>query len=253
MPNSSVLISRETVSPSRDKQFRERGYFLLEKCFSREEMDELKTYIEPFVEAKEKDLEAKGLKNQGISRANQISFTEHLAEKSPEIMNFVKHEVFQDLCLKLIGPEVSLYWDQAVYKRPENPKDFPWHQDNGYTPIEPENYLTCWIALEDATIENGCIWVMPETHKQGTVEHRDTPIGKQCYFGNDKGVPVPLRQGGMAVFSSLTFHKSGPNLTRDKIRKGYIVQFCHAQAVHQITRQPLNRTVVFRQRKTEAG
>ena len=43
----------------------------------------------------------------------------------------------------LVGPDVRLYWDQAVYKKPGTKDDFPWHQDNGYTYVEPQSYLTC--------------------------------------------------------------------------------------------------------------
>lgn len=132
--------------------------------------------------------------------------------------------------------------DQSVYKKPETKKEFPWHQDNGYTPIEPEQYLTCWIALEDATIENGCIWIMPGTHKQGVIEHIRTETGLLCYFGKEKGIPVPLKKGGVAVFSSLLFHKSGVNVS-DTIRKGYIVQYTTIDAISKKTGERLNGPV----------
>ena len=48
-----------------------------------------------------------------------------------------------------------MYWDQEVYKKPEKPRRVPWHQDNGYTYIEPQQYLTIWLALTDATEEMG--------------------------------------------------------------------------------------------------
>ena len=63
------------------------------------------------------------------------------------------------------------------------------HQDNGYVAIEPEHYLTCWLALNDATLENGCIWARPRSHLGSVVEHKPTPIGLQCYFGDDPGIP----------------------------------------------------------------
>ena len=56
---------------------------------------------------------------------------------------------------------MRLYWDQAVYKKPDTAAPFPWHQDNGYAYVEPQQYLTCWIALTDATEDNGCPWVVP--------------------------------------------------------------------------------------------
>jgi ectoine hydroxylase-related dioxygenase (phytanoyl-CoA dioxygenase family) len=44
-----------------------------------------------------------------------------------------------------------------MYKRPEGRRESPWHQDIGYVPTDPAHYLTCWIPIVDATIENGCI------------------------------------------------------------------------------------------------
>jgi hypothetical protein len=57
-----------------------------------------------------------------------------------------------------------------------------WHQDNGYTFVEPQQYLTCWVALTDATEANGCPWVAPGVHKLGTLAHRYVePLGFECF------------------------------------------------------------------------
>jgi hypothetical protein len=53
------------------------------------------------------------------------------------------------------GPDVRLYWDQAVYKKPRTEAPFPWHQDKGYTFVEPQQYLTRWVALTDADLKTG--------------------------------------------------------------------------------------------------
>ena len=82
-----------------------------------------------------------------ISRAEEITFTTHLVTQSDILKKFSKHQVFSKLCKDLIGPNVRLYWDQAVYKKPGTKDEFPWHQDNGYTFIQPQAYLTCWVAL----------------------------------------------------------------------------------------------------------
>ena len=76
--------------------------------------------------------------------------------------------------LDLLGPAVRLYWDQAVSKPPGATSDVPWHQDNGYTPVEPEGYVTCTFALDAMTRENGCLWIQPGSHRQGTRPHRPT-------------------------------------------------------------------------------
>ena len=76
------------------------------------------------------------------------------------------------ICRDLVGPDVRLYWEQAVYKQPHSTEPVLWHQDNGYTFVEPQAYLTCWIALTDATPENGCVVVMPGAHRDGTLAAR---------------------------------------------------------------------------------
>ena len=124
--------------------------------------------------------------------------------------------MFCDLVHDLIGPDVRLYWDQAVYKKPGTRAPFPWHQDNGYTFVEPQAYLTCWVALTDATETNGCPRVVPGLHRGGTLAHRATDLGFVC-FDEPPSPPVdaPVRAGGIVVFSSLTPHATGPNLTAD--------------------------------------
>jgi phytanoyl-CoA hydroxylase len=224
------------------KAYEDKGYFILESFFTAEEIEAVTAKIDLAVEEHNRKL-AGGPGTEGISRANEITFTSHLVKKNPFFQDFCAQSKFVELTTRLLGPDVALYWDQAVYKQPETNKDFPWHQDNGYGSTLKDPYVTCWIALEDATVENGCIWVMPESHKQGIVEHRPTPIGLQCYFGEDPGIPVPLKKGSMVVFSSLLFHRSGPNLS-NSMRKGYIVQYFPTYAVNQKTGGTFKKMVI---------
>ena len=109
--------------------------------------------------------------------------------------------------------------------------EFPWHQDNGYTFVSPQQYLTCWIALTDATLDNGCPWIAPGVHRSGTLAHRWTPLGFQCLDTSpDDAQVLEVPAGSIAVFSSLTPHRTGPNMTGD-IRKSYILQYAPDAAV----------------------
>ncbi|HET6950454.1 MAG TPA: phytanoyl-CoA dioxygenase family protein, partial [Acidimicrobiales bacterium] len=132
---------------------------------------------------------------------------------------------FAGVCADLIGPDVNLYWDQAVYKKPEKPRRFPWHQDNGYAYVEPQQYLTCWVALTDATLANGCPQVAPGRHRAGTLAHTYVdPLGYECFTEPGVVAAGEVAAGGVVVFSSLTPHLTGPNLTQE-VRKAYILQY----------------------------
>ncbi|REE94609.1 ectoine hydroxylase-related dioxygenase (phytanoyl-CoA dioxygenase family) [Paenibacillus taihuensis] len=204
------------------KHYEEQGYVILENLFSNEEMDRIRSIIDVFDWEGEEALKvgSKGFNNI----PNQINFTCNLARRHENLEQFICDRRFVDLTTTVLGPDIRLYWDQSVYKRPEADRDFPWHQDNGYVPTDPVEYMTCWLALEDATLENGCIWIQPESHKKGFVEHKKTDIGWQCYFGEDPGMPVPLRKGSMVIFNSLLFHRSTPNRSQGT-RKAYVIQY----------------------------
>ena len=90
--------------------------------------------------------------------------------------------------------------------------------------IEPQAYLTCWVALTDTDDTNGCPCVMPGLHKKGTLHHEATELGHEIPLDSSDSVVLPLKAGSIAVFSSLTPHRTGPNLNNN-IRKAYILQY----------------------------
>lgn len=212
------------ITPQQERAYHDDGFFVLEDAFDAATMQRAIAEIDPFEARVEAFLQAQPERRIFIARAGEITFTTHLVLLSPWLRAFCAGPVFQDLAHDLIGPDVRLYWDQAVYKRTEARQDFPWHQDNGYTYVEPQQYLTCWVALTDATEANGCPWVVPGLHRHGTLQHRMTELGWCCLDDPANTVAVPARAGSIVVFSSLTPHRTGPNLTQ-AVRKSYIVQF----------------------------
>jgi phytanoyl-CoA hydroxylase len=205
-------------------QYNRDGFIIFENVFDNSTIDALEAELDPIEEAATEHLHKQGGRVL-ISRADEITFATHLVTRSSFANAFTRSQFFLDLTHDLLGPDVRLYWDQLVYKKPGNPQVFPWHQDNGYTFIEPQQYLTCWVALSDATEENGCPWVIPGAHRQGTYEHQWTNLGFDCTPEEpENGLPAPVKKGGVVVFSSLTPHMTGPNLT-NHVRKTYIAQF----------------------------
>jgi len=218
------------VSARDAERYGRDGGFALEHAFTRSEIDAVIAAIDPLEAETEAFLATRPDGRHGIARAREITFRPHLVVQSPVLHAFAKHPVLVDLAHDLIGDDVRLYWDQSVYKKPEADDEFPWHQDNGYTYIEPQQYLTCWIALTDATVDNGCPWIVPGGHLRGTLEHEWTRLGYRCLENPAGAVPLELAAGSIAVFSSLTPHRTGPNGT-DEVRKAYILQYAPDGAI----------------------
>lgn len=218
------------VTADQADAFHERGYVLIEGVLDAATLDEVTAALDERAEATEAFLRQMPDERLSIAEAGAILFSPHAVLASDVVRRFAAHPVFAGLCHDLVGDDVRLYWDQLVYKQPEKPRHFPWHQDNGYTYVEPQQYLTCWVPLTDATVDNGCPWVVPGLHLGGTLAHTYVePLGHQCLENPEGAVPVPAAVGGVVVFSSLTPHMTGPNTT-DEVRRTYILQYAPDRA-----------------------
>jgi len=219
-----------TLSAEQVAAFDRDGFLVIMNAFDHETLEMLDTEIAPgqrmvadlLAQLPGHRLSVAGLDTQVVAP--------HLVLRSSRLAAFCAHPLLAGLARDLVGPDVNLYWEQAVYKQPHSAEPVLWHQDNGYTFIEPQAYLTCWIAITDATLATGCISVMPGAHRDGTLAHADTPIGFECWGDHDHAVDVPVPAGSIVVFSSLTPHATRVN-TSDEVRKAYIIQYCHASAV----------------------
>lgn len=213
------------------RDFDRDGFFVLRDVLDREAVERTRREIDDYEAAEAKRLAAQPDQRDEISEHDAITFTGSLVERSPWLRQVVASERLTGILADLIGPNVILYWDQAVYKKPEKPRRFPWHQDTGFVFVEPQAYVTIWLALMDVTVENGCPQLVPGLHRQGTLHHYYVdPLGFECFPAHPDATPAELGAGSAVVFSSLTPHMTGPNTTRE-VRKGYVLQYAPEGAV----------------------
>jgi phytanoyl-CoA hydroxylase len=219
-----------SLTPDQVAQFDEHGFVVVPDLIDadtvaevRDDLDRLEAEVDAFLQTREDG-------RFSITETGALTIAIHAVTRSEKAKALSAHPAILGLCADLIGPDVRLYWDQAVYKKTEKPRRVPWHQDNGYTYVEPQEYLTVWLALTDATEENGCPEVAPGAHRQGTLLHHYVePLGWECLEEGTPSVAAPVPAGGAVVFSSLTPHRTGPNRT-DEVRKAYILQYCPSDA-----------------------
>ncbi|HTO70683.1 MAG TPA: phytanoyl-CoA dioxygenase family protein [Myxococcota bacterium] len=211
--------------------FRERGYTSLGQVFSTAELEEIRSAY---------DLALAKPMHIGERGKSKFEYAPLLQLRSPALRRFATSRVLVEPLLELLGPEVRLYWDQAVSKPPGTGSETPWHQDNGYGAVEPAEYVTATLAVDAMTAANGCLWIQPGSHRAGPVPHRDTGAFFQIgYEGSATGEPLELAAGEVGIFSSLTLHRAGPNPTALP-RRSWVIQFIPAHAIHGETRKPFD-------------
>jgi hypothetical protein len=206
------------------RRFRTRGYVVVPDLFDEDECRRIADRIE----------QAAFELALGEATDGPLSYRPMMHLGDPALAAVATDPRWAGVVQPLLGTgDVRLYWEQAVAKPAEARTELPWHQDNGYTPLVPEEYLTCWLALDDAEVDNGCLWVIPGSHHEGTVPHRNDERGGPFRVGHAgpaaDGVPVPVARGSVLAFSSLLMHRSGPNVT-DRRRLAWIIQYCGAEA-----------------------
>lgn len=204
--------------------FRSHGFVVVPDVFDHRECDEITAHIE----------DAAFELALGDAIDGPLSYRPMMHLASPALTAVATDARWSEIVQPLLGTgDVRLYWEQAVSKPSQAKTELPWHQDNGYTPLVPEEYLTCWLALDDAELDNGCLWVIPDSHHRGTLPHRNDDGGGPFRVGHagpdTDGIPVPVQRGSVLAFSSLLMHRSGPNTT-DRRRLAWIIQYCSADA-----------------------
>ena len=212
------------ISDAQARDYDEIGCFVFDNAFSADELRAIDEAIEPGERLVREFLASQPDGRFGVAGADTQTVAPHLVRNSDLLRDVCAREPLAGIARDLLGPDVRLYWEQAVYKQPHSAEPVLWHQDNGYTFVDPQAYLTCWIAITDATLENGCVTFMPGAHRDGTLVHRSTPIGFECWGDSSAARAVPVRAGSIVVFTSLTPHFTAANVT-DDVRKAYIVQY----------------------------
>jgi phytanoyl-CoA hydroxylase len=121
------------------------------------------------------------------------------------------------LSKSLLGADMALAFDMIFFKAPHSATPTPFHQDSAYWPSLPDaRALSCWIALDDVNIHNGCLWFIPGSHLQIQRPHyiSDECSGTlACEGREDEAVAVPLMAGSCTFHLGDTIHYSRGNLT----------------------------------------
>ena len=220
--------------------YRRQGHLTINNVFSPAEMDAVVRDIEAwgasFLEALPADQRAWYI-DGGVSARTVLRKLDNPHAHRDAVQALARDRRLLDLVETLIGPGVSVYFSQIFFKPPEGGGPKPAHQDNFYFgPADPEGMVTAWIALDDATLENGCLYYGDGTNL-GPVYDHFAPEGEPYNLQIPTAIlerqpmsPAPVRKGGVSFHHGNTFHNSGTNQSQ-KWRRACALHFvCNSNA-----------------------
>jgi Phytanoyl-CoA dioxygenase (PhyH) len=161
----------------------------------------------------------------------------NIHHKALAVRDFYFEGPLVDVAEQLIGPNLKGATSQLTFKMRGNTKPFGWHQDNGYGELEPYNALTTLTALDDTDRGNGCLWLIPGSHKQGQIKVKQTEEQKQkkseiiVEADDHLAIPMEMKAGDSLIFSCWTLHKSDGNFSTDRDRRILFLRYADADAV----------------------
>jgi ectoine hydroxylase-related dioxygenase (phytanoyl-CoA dioxygenase family) len=235
------------ITPEEIRQYREQGYIVLHDVLSEEEMATIDPWFEHFITGKEP-----GMKRDfcDMSQPYGTPVEEFRLVNAmlpsvyrPEFKNNIFQQVARSIADQLY-PEgkAGLDYEQFLAKKPNKSQaEFAMHQDLGYWPKTKNTWTATFsLALNDATLENGCLQVVPGSNKEPELRpHRPKDYGHQAegevnrddshtlvieMKHDDRIVFLPVKRGSITIHDERIVHGSGGNYT-DEWRKTYVMAF----------------------------
>lgn len=221
-------VMSTTVTDEQKQQFRDEGYFILERAVPPDLLEILRSCAQYAIDKVHREMDARGTDSLGGSYRNKRYFATGIWKDRPQLRQFLFSDLMADVCRATLGEDACLFYEQYVIKSAEQGMKFSWHQDSGYVHPFHKPYLTCWIPLDDVNEENGTVYLLPYSRAgiRTYVQHVRDPESNDMvgYFGSDRGIPVIVPAGSIACFSSYVFHCSGANRT-SRARRVYLAQY----------------------------
>lgn len=165
--------------------------------------------------------------------------------------DFIKKDVLLNLIEDILGKNIDCFLSQFIFKNP-GAWGQPWHQDSSYFPFDREPQVGAWLATSPATIENGCLVVLPGSHKEPLHEHLpdDRPGANYGYteikdHNFQKEMPLLLNTGDLLLFHSFLMHKSYDNTSQTR-RTAMVYHFAETGTKFGEVDSPTNEWISVR-------
>ncbi len=164
----------------------------------------------------------------------------------PQLMEIVRHERIVAVLSRIIGAHLpSAWWNGSVkcmqsmlFCKPPGALGQAWHQDEAFIPTRDRSLCGAWVALDDATVENGCLWAVPGAHRAGVIyptrphDRRDEWDHTQEMFGHDasRATALEVKRGDVVFFNGYLPHMSYRNRS-NSYRRVFVSHYMSMQSL----------------------
>lgn len=216
--------------------YRENGYLGVENVLSREELEVMRGVIDEFVEQSRSVTQSDSVYDLEPGHTSENPRLRRLKEpiKQHEVFTqTLHHKKILEIVSQLIGPDLRCNGDKLNMKLAEFGSPVEWHQDWAFYPHTNDDLLAVGIAIDEMTEENGCLLVVPGSHKGRIYDHHQDGYFAGAVteddFNDADAVPVLVGESGISIHHVRTLHGSLPN-TSTNPRRLLLYQYCAADA-----------------------
>lgn len=219
-----VEEKQSPATPGDELFYRENGYIAYPGFFSRDEVAALREAIDRAIETnRERIVGAPGGGRSSEAYEKVFNQMVNLWTDFPCVKTYSFSRALAETARRLTGcRHVRIYHDHAMVKPGgAGSRATNWHQDLPYWPMEPDGALSAWVAVDDVTVENGCLHFVPGSHKLGPQEPialgvaGESIVDKMAERGHEVAEPVAMEMpaGGVTFHHGCNFHHAGANQT----------------------------------------
>jgi phytanoyl-CoA hydroxylase len=216
------------LKSEQESQFQESGYCVVDGIFSTKELAEIEVFFEEYRNCGSKVFDGgSGYEEIDISKRQLRAMHPHRYSK--KVQEWFLHPGVVAILETLLG-KAPLGVQTMYYFKPPGAKGQGMHQDNFYLLAAPATCIAAWTAIDEADLDNGCLWVVPQSQKHAILcpenggekwmNYGDSHITK--FPRDQKPVPVVVPKGSTMFFGGNLIHGSGPNRTKDRSRRTFI-------------------------------
>lgn len=247
-------FTRDQIDEKAAEFYHDQGFLVLTDALTDTEVEEIKSEAVAICKQERGDLQihhaseveksafpcTEELRKMPDDEALRQFLCIHHVHKTSDLMyRALSHPAVVDVLTKVIGPDVKCMQSMLFIKSTGKPGQ-AWHQDEDFIPTRDRSLIGAWIALDDAVIENGCLWILPGSHRPGVLwpmyPHDDPryDCAKKSYdfpYRDEDAVPVEVPKGAVVFFNGYTLHKSEPNHLEGAYRRVLVNHYMSASSL----------------------